>query len=97
MHLEQLRTELSQVESDIAAHSFRTDDVLAAHAIIDIASSGDAPPDREAIGAELLAQDLPSLEQLGRTTAKGLYSWGRLHRRQKKLQKKIARRENLRG
>jgi hypothetical protein len=94
--LETLRTTLATVEGKIAEHPYRSADVLAAHELIESASPNPSATrkDKDALSAELLAKGLPTLEKLGLITAKGLFSWGKLHRSQKKLQRRIAKLES---
>lgn len=84
---EELKIELEAVESKIAAHPFSSKEVMAANRVIESVT----PTDKDKIGEELLASNLPSLEQMGRITLRGLFQWGRLHRHQKKLQQKISK------
>lgn len=82
-----LRTELAEVAALIAAHPLAAPEVRAAHYVIDSGERGDG----EALDRRLAAAGLPSVEELGRTQVSGFWSWWALHRRKRKLERKIAR------
>ena len=82
-----LRAELQRVDAAIAAHPLASRDVRAAHEVVEQDRSGDAAR----INAELAARGLPGVEQLGRTQVTGIWSWWRLHRRKRALERRIER------
>ncbi len=82
-----LRAELERVEAAISAHPLASRDVRAAHAVVEQDRSEDAAR----IDAQLAARGLPGVEQLGRTQVSGTWSWWRLHRRKRQLERRIER------
>lgn len=83
----EIETELAHLDSEIAAHPLASEPVTAAHAIIE--QHGEE--NKEIIQQRLAEQNLPSLDEVGRLTAKHTFSWWKLHRARKKLIAKIER------
>ncbi|WP_218587354.1 hypothetical protein [Actinomyces denticolens] len=80
-----LRSELASVDELIAAHPLSDPSVRRAHEIIE----GHKPGDTEAIAAELESLRLPSLDEMGTIQAKHTASWWRLHRRRRRLMRRL--------
>ncbi|ARD41674.1 hypothetical protein B6G06_04395 [Actinomyces gaoshouyii] len=80
-----LRSELASVDELIAAHPLSDPSIRRAHEIIE--SHG--PGDTEAIAAELESLGLPSLDEVGTIQAEQTASWWRLHRRRRKLTRRL--------
>lgn len=85
-----LRRELEQVDAHIAAHPFASPRIRAAHEIVGEGPSRDAAE----IERRLADRGLPGVQQLGRTQVAGAWSWWRLHRRRRKLVRRIERLEH---
>jgi hypothetical protein len=85
---DELRSELQEVEALISAHPLASQRIRAAHQLVDNRESGDAAD----IDQQLADQGLPSVEELGRVQVAGSWSWWKLHRRRRKLERKIERR-----
>ncbi|MGY1804189.1 hypothetical protein ACI78T_13015 [Blastococcus sp. SYSU D00922] len=82
-----LEEELREVEARISAHPLASRRIRAAGAVVHDHREQDAAE----IDRRLAAEGLPSVEQLGRTHASGTWTWWRLHRRKRTLEKKIRR------
>jgi hypothetical protein len=82
-----LRAELDEVEALITAHPLASRRVRDAHAVVEAGRSRGA---RE-VDRELTAAGLPTTEELGRAQVAGAWSWWRLHRRRRRLERRIAR------
>jgi hypothetical protein len=82
-----LRAELEEVEALISAHPLASPRIRAAHEIVGNEESGDAAD----IDRQLADDGLPSVEELGRTQVAGSWSWWKLHRRRRKLRRRIER------
>ncbi len=82
-----LRAELADVEALIAAHPLASPRIRAAHDVVERGrTAGAAEIDRR------LADDgLPSTEELGRLQVAGTWSWWRLHRKKRTLERRIGR------
>jgi hypothetical protein len=77
----ELEAELSSVYKLISDHPLGSERHNRANAIIESMEGAG----QEAIEAALAEEGLPSLLELGKTQAKGILSFGRLHRRRQKL------------
>ncbi|MDO5646075.1 MAG: hypothetical protein Q4G21_10390 [Dermabacter sp.] len=83
--LSELQEELRVIDDEIAAHPLSEPRVKRAHEIID--NKGDK--ENTEVEADLAAEGLPSLAELGALQARNTVSWWRLHRARGKLVKKI--------
>lgn len=84
---EALHRELDRVQQLIAAHPLASAHVRAAHDVIDQAH----PKDQQTVDQQLAARDLRDTKDLGRTQVTGSWSWWKLHRRKRKLERAIER------
>ena len=82
-----MRNELEEVDALISAHPLASQRIRAADAMVEQRKSHDAA----AIDRELVAEGLPSVEELGRARVSGTWSWWKLHRRKMKLEREIKR------
>jgi hypothetical protein len=82
-----LETELREVNALISAHPLASQRIRAAGAVVDKRTSRTAAE----VDEELAAEGLPSVDELGRAHASGVWSWWKLHRRKMKLEKKLRR------
>lgn len=80
-----LEEQLQEVEENISSHPFSDRRIVEANSLVDSMEGAD----KEEIERLLASQDLPSLEELGKITASGTYSWWKLNRDKRKLIKKI--------
>lgn len=85
--LQELEAKLEAIDAEIASHPLASEPVKAAQAIIETNNGKDT----EAVSQQLLEQNLPSLEELGKIQVKGTTSWWSLNRARNKLEKKIER------
>lgn len=85
-----LRRELEQVDAHIAAHPFASPRIRVAHEIVGEGPSRDAAE----IERQLADRGLPDAEELGRVQVAGSWSWWKLHRRRRKLVRRIQRLEH---
>jgi hypothetical protein len=82
---EALRAELDEVGARISAHPLASPRIRAAHDVVGAVGSRDAAKADQ----ELADQGLPSVAELGRAHVAGLWSWWRLHRRKRKLERAV--------
>ncbi|MGY1845146.1 hypothetical protein [Modestobacter sp. SYSU DS0875] len=82
-----LRAELVEVTARIAAHPLASDRIRAARTVVDERRSREPAE----IDAALAADGLPSAHELGRAQVSGTWSWWKLHRRKRQLEKRIER------
>jgi hypothetical protein len=84
---EALRAELAAVRALIAAHPLASQRTRAAHEVIENGASGDV----DELDRELARRGLPGLGELGRSQVTGTWSWWKLHRRKRQLERRIQR------
>lgn len=77
--------ELTQIDAEIIAHPLASEPVTAAHDIIEQHSE----QYKEIFQHQLTEHSPPSLDELGRLTAKHTFSWWNLHRTRKNLLTRI--------
>ena len=82
-----LRAELAKVDQLISAHPLASQPIRAAGARVE--ERGSRSPAE--VDEQLAADGLPSVEDVGRTTASGMWSWWKLHRAKRRLDQKIQR------
>ncbi|WP_201292195.1 hypothetical protein [Actinomyces sp. zg296] len=80
-----LRGELASIDEPIAAHPLSDPSIRRAHEIIESHGPGGV----EAIAAELESLGLPSLDEVGTIQAEHTASWWRLHRRRRRLTRRL--------
>lgn len=83
----ELQHDLDEADQRITEHSFSSERVRRANALVEAKKVEDADPDE--INSALEEQGLPRLEELGMTTAKELVGWWRLHDRKRKIERKL--------
>jgi len=83
-----LRRELQQVETLIAAHPLASPRIRAAHDLIRRSRARSA----DDVDRELVDGGLPGAAELGRAQLSGTWSWWRLHRRKRALERRMRRR-----
>ena len=82
-----VRRELRQVDAAISAHPFASPRVRAANeTVAEHKARGAAAVDRELAG-----KGLPGAVELGKVYVAGTWSWWRLHRRRRQLQRELDR------
>ena len=81
--------ELDEVNRRIAEHPFASEPTRKANQLVEDLKAQNR--DAEQINSALEKEGLPRLEELGKTTAKGLFGWSLLHRRKRKLERRITR------
>lgn len=86
--LHRVERKISRLDSDIAKHPLASGPIAEAQSVID-AYKGQG---EERIAECLAERGLPTLQEVGKVTLKSMISWGRLHRRRKKL---VDKRERL--
>lgn len=86
--LEALSGELQEVAALISAHPLASQRIRAAHQVVDEKKS-EGPV---AVDRELAASGLPGAVELGAAHVAGTWSWWKLRRRRRKLQRQIERR-----
>jgi hypothetical protein len=85
--VETLRAELAEVRALIAAHPLASPPTRTAHEIIENSPSRDV----RGVDRELARRGLPGLGELGGTQVAGTWSWWKLHRRKRQLEKGLQR------
>lgn len=83
---QELQAELDAVNAEIQEHPLSSERAKAANDLMD-RHDGD---DEAAIDRDLAARDLPSRKELAKMVSLRMFSWSRLHRKQVKLEKKLA-------
>lgn len=82
---EHLTNQLAEVNEAIEAHPLSSSQVKAVFEVVE----RHGRDNKEAIATELREWGLPSLEEMGRIQAKTSFSWWKLHRRRRKLMRKL--------
>lgn len=85
--LESLMRQFALVEGELATHPYNSPESRLTREITDAYREEGV----ERINAELAASGLPDLTESGKVVAKGLWSYARLERKKRVLQRKIAR------
>lgn len=85
--LEKLMQQFALVEGELATHPYNSSESRLIREITDAYREEGV----ERINAELAARALPDLTESGKVVAKGLWSYARLERKKRVLQRKIAR------
>jgi hypothetical protein len=88
--LDLMRAELREAEAHISAHPFASQRIRAAYDIVTENKTRGAA----AVDQELADSGLPSAVELGRVHVAGTWTWWRLHRRKRQLQREIGRRDD---
>lgn len=83
---DRLNEKLEVLDREIAEHSFNSPEVLETNRVVEEFESAGT----ERVEEELKSRGLPSLAAHGLVTAKGAYSFGRLHRKRKAVMDRIA-------
>lgn len=91
LKIDVLKTQRTSIEATISGHISNSARVHSANQIIE--ASRDLS--KEEIDTKLSEADLPSLVELGKITLSGLMDLSMLHRKLRKLKKKISQLENI--
>lgn len=75
------------MKAKIAAHPLSSPPVKEAHAVIEAHGGKDESGE---LSRELKERGLPSLEELGKIQARTSFSWWRLHRKRRSLERRLA-------
>lgn len=82
-----LRQKLEAVETRISHHLFQLPGIAESLRIVAQSTGKDA----DAVDAVLASRGLPGLEELGRKQLRHMFSWWKLHRDRRVLQKRMAK------
>ncbi|GEB23228.1 MULTISPECIES: hypothetical protein [Bacteria] len=80
-----LENQLKDIDEELSSHPFSNTRVEEANSLVESMKG----KDKEEIDRTLKDRDLPGLEELGKVTATGTYSWWKLHRSRAKILKKL--------